>query len=77
MLGKNLIAKIERLDALSKLDVLDLLRRLEARSRGLSRLYELRVLNLAGNQIQVVDGAVVRHATLSPALPRRRPAGRV
>ena len=39
------------------------------RIEGLSRLYELRVLNLAGNQIEVVDGAVSRATALPPALP--------
>ena len=54
MLGKNQIKVIEGLDACTKLDVLDLHsnRITEIGEQSLRQLRSLRVLNLAGNQIQ-------------------------
>ncbi|CAN0350566.1 unnamed protein product, partial [Scytosiphon promiscuus] len=51
MVGKNKIEKISNLGSLRKLDVLDLHSNSIKKMEGLDSLQDLRVLNLAGNDI--------------------------
>lgn len=55
MLGKNQIDKIKNLNALTKLDVLDLHSNKISKIENLSHLTELRVLNLANNCIITIE----------------------
>jgi leucine-rich repeat-containing protein 49 len=55
MLGKNQLEKIEGLETLTRLDVLDLHSNQITTVEHLNHMPELRVLNLAGNQIVNVD----------------------
>jgi hypothetical protein len=56
MLGKNRLQRIENLEALKKLDVLDLHSNELERMENLNELTELRVLNLGSNRIKCLEG---------------------